>query len=240
MEQFKIKKDGFKEIRNAMLIKSIPISLLAALGGLAISYFNTNGQQNNTDVFPYLIPLLVVAFAFGIYRSINRQKEIFDSYQITIDHNGIAREQYNTPTIIISKAEISEIIRNSNGSFSVKGNSSINTIGIPSQIEDYEKLEKLLAEIKEITIKYNEPILQKFRALLSVLTIGLLAAVYISKDKVIVGASGLILLVVLAYSFFKVQRSKNIDSKTKKAMWWIITVIAFILVIMYYKLTGQP
>jgi hypothetical protein len=239
MEQFKIRQDGFKEIRKAMLIKAIPISLLAAIGGLAIGHFSTNGQQSDVNVLPFVIPLVLGALGFGLYRGVNRQKEIFDSYRLTLDNNGITREQHNTPTITISNTEVSEIIKNSNGSFTIKGNSSVNVICVPSQIDDYEKLEKSLAEIRHILTKSSELFLQKIRGLLSVLTIGLMAAVYISKDKIIVGVSGTVLLVVLGYSFFEVQRSKNVDSKTKKGMWWLILVTASIVGVMYYKLTGQ-
>lgn len=239
MEQFKIRQNGFKEIRKAMLIKAIPISLLAVIGGISISYFNTNVQQSEVNVYPFVIPLGLAALAFGLYRGVNRQKEIFDSYILTIDDNGITREQHNTPTITISKADISEIIKNSNRSITIKGDSKVNVISIPSQIDNYERLEKLLLEIKQISLKASEPFFQKFRGLLSVLTIGLMAAVYISKDKIIVGVCGTILLVVFGYSFFEVQRSKNIDSKTKKSIWWLLLVIASIICVMYFKLTGQ-
>lgn len=239
MEQFKIRQDGFKEIRKAMLIKAIPISLLAAFGGLAISHFNTNGQQSDVNVFPFVIPIVLGLLAFGLYRGVNRQKEIFDSYRLTLDNNGISREQHNTTTITISNTDVSKIIKNSNGSFTIKGNSSVNVIGVPSQIDDYEKLEKSLAKIRQISTKSSEPFLQKFRGLLSILTIGLMAAVYISKDEIIVGVSGTVLLVVLGYSFFEVQKSKNVDGKTKKGMWWLILVTASIVGVMYYKLTGQ-
>ncbi len=126
-----------------------------------------------------------------------------------------------------------------NGSFTIKGNSSVNVIVVPSQIDNYEKLEKSLTEIRQILTKSSEPFLQKFRGILSISTIGLMAAVYISKDKIIVGVSGTVLLVVLGYSFFEVQRSKNVDSKTKKEMWWLILVTASIVGVMCYKLTGQ-
>ena len=66
-----------------------------------------------------------------------------------------------------------------------------------------------------------------------------MSAVYISKDKIIVGVSGTILLLVLGYSFFEIQRSKNIDSKTKKGMWRLILVTVSFIGVMYYKLTGQ-
>ncbi len=143
------------------------------------------------------------ALAFGLYRGINRQKEIFDSYRLTLDNNGITREQHNTPTINIAKADLSEIIKNPNGSFTIKGNSTVNVIGVPSQIDDYENLELSLAEIRQISTKTSEPILQNFRSLLSILVIGLMASVYISKDKIIVGISGTVLLVVLGYSVFE-------------------------------------
>ena len=66
-----------------------------------------------------------------------------------------------------------------------------------------------------------------------------MSAVYISKDKIIVGVSETILLLVLGYSFFEIQRSKNIDSKTQKGMWWLILVTVSFIGVMYYKLTGQ-
>lgn len=235
MEQFKIRQDGFKEIRKTMLIRVIPMSLLALVGGFVISHYNSNVQQS--DLF--VIPLVLVVLVFGLRRGINRQREIFDSYVLTVDDNGIRREQHNTPTITISKADLSEITKNSNGSFTIKGNSSVNVIGVPAQIDDYERLERSLAEIRQISAKSSESLLQKFQLPLSMLTIGLMAAVYISKDKIIVGVSGTVLLVVLGYSFFEVQRNKNIDNKTKKGMWWLILVAASIAVVMYYKLTEQ-
>lgn len=66
-----------------------------------------------------------------------------------------------------------------------------------------------------------------------------MSAVYISKNKIIVSVSGTILLLVLGYSFFEIQRSKNIDSKTKKGMWRLILVTVSFIGVMYYKLTGQ-
>ena len=183
--------------------------------------------------------IVLGALAFGLYRGVNRQKEIFDSYRLTLDNNAITREQHKTPTITISNTDVIEIVKNSNGSFTIKGNSPVNVIGVPSQKDDYEKLEKSLAEIRKISLKSSEPFLQKFSVLLSILTIGLMSAVYISKDKIIVGVSETILLLVLGYSFFEIQRSKNIDSKTQKGMWWLILVTVSFIGVMYYKLTGQ-
>ncbi|MBK7442870.1 MAG: hypothetical protein IPI65_15460 [Bacteroidetes bacterium] len=64
-----------------------------------------------------------------------------------------------------------------------------------------------------------------------------MAAVAISNDKLIVGVSGTVLLAVLGYSVFEIQRSKNIDYKTKRIFWWVILVAASVCSVMYYKLT---
>ena len=120
---------------------------------------------------------------FRLYRGVNRQKEIFDSYVLTLNNNAITREQYNTSTITISNAEISEIIKKSNGSFTIKGKSTVDVIVVPSQIDEYEKLEKALADIRQITTKSSEPFLQKYSRLLSILTIGLMAAVYLVQRQ---------------------------------------------------------
>ena len=234
-EQFKMRPDGFNEVRKLILIKAIPVSLLAAFGGLAISHFNTNSQHSDVNVYPFLIPMVLGSLAFGFYLAITRQKKIYESYRLTLDHNGITREQYNTPIITILKNEITEIVKNSDRSFTIKGNSKLNQIGVPSQVDDYEKLEQLLGDIKPITTKTREPFFQKFSALISILVVGLMAAVYISKDKIIVGVSGSVLLVVLVYSFITGQRSKNIDNRTKKMLWVVILVAVSIIGIMYSK-----
>lgn len=238
MEQFKIRQDGFKEIRKSILLRTTPILLLATFGGLAISHFTTVGQQSNINVIPIIIPVLMGLLAFGLYRGLNRQKEIYESYKLTLVNNNIIREQLNTPTISIANEDVSEISKNSNGSITIKGNSALNVIVIPTQIDNYDKLEQLLADIKQISTKSSEPLLQKFSGMLSVITIALMATVYISEDKIIVGISGTVLLFVLGHSMYEVQRSKNIDKKSKRGTLWLILVIAAIISIMYFKLTA--
>lgn len=239
MEQFKIRQDGFKEIRKALLVQVISLSLIAIIGGMAMSHFSGNEDQRDVNVFPVLIPIVLGAMAFGLYRGVQRQKTLFDSYVLTIDDSGITREQYNTSTITISNSDIKKIVKNSNGSYTIKGNSSANIIVIPSQINDYEKFEKLLFDLGPISVKTKESLLQKFRIPISLLALGLMGIVYIAKDKIIVGITGTILLVFFIYSTFAIQRSKNIDNKTKKASWWVLLMIGSIIITMYAKLTEQ-
>lgn len=236
MEQFKIKPGGFKEVRKGILIKTISFSVLAMAGGVGISYYKLNLQQSEINVLPFIVPILFVSLAIGAYIGINRQKQLFESYTLIIDNTGITRKQSNTPAITISREEIRKISKNANGSFTVRGNSAIDMIGIPAQIEEYEKLEQLLAEISTVSLKNSTPFFEKYSGLLSILVLGLMAAVYLAKDKIIVGVCGTVLMALMSYSFIETRKSKNIDDKTKKAMWLVLLVIASIIGSMCYKL----
>lgn len=236
MQEFTTKPEGFSELRKAILLKAIPTSLLAGSVGIAISYANTTTSAGDNNTYLGIIPIMLGVLAFGLYRGITIQKKIFDSYKLTFDNSSVMREQYNTPTITIPYNEITEIIKNSNNSFTIKGNSAVSVIGVYPQIQGYDSLEILLSNIKQISVKTTEPFIQKFSLLFSILTLVLMATVYLAKNKIVVGTSGTVLLAFLGYSFFEIRRSKNIDSKTKKGMWWLLAVVASILGVMYVKL----
>ena len=237
--EFQIKENGFAEIKKAMIVKTIPIAILPAGTGLAISHFNTNGQSSDVNVLPFVIPIIIGALAFGLFKGINRQKGLFESYKLIINENEIIREQNNTKTISIPHNEIKSIIRNTKGMLTIVGNSNTEIIGVPSQINNSEKLEQILSQIKLITDSDKQPLTEKYKGLLILFMLGLMAAVYISKDKLIVGITGTILTLFLGYSFYEVRRNKNIDKKTKNGMWWLILVLLSIIGNMYFKLTGK-
>ena len=238
-EEFQIIENGFTEIKKAILIKTIPIAVLAMGTGLLISHFNTNGETSNINVLPFVIPIIIGALVIGLLKGINRQKELFESYKLTLNTNEIIREQLNTPTISIPHNEIKSISRNSKGILTIVGNSSTNVISVPSQINHPEKLVQLLSQIKPIIDSDKKSLLEKCKGLLIFLTLGLMATVYISKNKLLVGITGTLLILFLGYSFYEMYTNKNIDKKTKKGMWWLLLVLLSVIGNMYFKLTGK-
>jgi hypothetical protein len=238
MDQFRIRPDGFKEIRKELLKKSIPISLIAAFAGLAISYLSSPDDKIALIALAGSVPIALGALAVGAYLGLNRQKKLFESYVLTFNATHITREQHNTPTVSIAYQDIREISKGKNGSISIKGKESVDVIGIPSQIEDFDKVETLLGNLKVFSLKSTEPLLQKYSTLVTVGVIALMAAVYLSTDKVVVGLCGTLLLAGVAYSIFEVQRSKSIDTKTKRQMWVLLLAVGSIIMIMYSKLTA--
>ncbi|MGC4039978.1 MAG: hypothetical protein QM710_04075 [Flavobacterium sp.] len=238
MQEFKISEDRYKEITKATLIKAVPIMVLAMSAGITISYVNTKDQQNEINIFPYMIPFMILLMAFTMYRAVKRQMELLKSYRLIIENNTITREQYNTPTITIPIEKLNGIVKNPNGSFTIKGSSSFDVIVVPQQIVGYDELEKSLAEMKTISAIDTLSVLEKFRGLIVTATLGMMVAVYISHNKIVIGLCGTILLIALSYSFLQLQKNKNVDAKTKVGLLFILIVIASVIGTMYFKLTA--
>lgn len=239
MQQFKIRQDGFKEIRKNTLLRSIPIFVILIIFIVVTGTINSRNKAEDINTLPFIIPIILGAASFGIYRGIKKQAALFASYTLSISNNLIRREQLNTPAISIYYNDVKEILKNKNGSFTIKGKVTSDLIGIPAQIDNYAQLEATLQNIKTITIKEKEPLLQKFPGILGIIMLGLMLCVYTVNNKIIVAVSGTIVTGLMLWSLLKIQHSKNVDHKTKRNSWLVLIVLISVIAITIFKLTGQ-
>lgn len=237
MQVFKIKQDGFKEIKKQMLIRATPLLLITLSASVIITSINSNHNANTVSILPFYIPFILILVSIGVYRGVKRQMALFNSYTLTISNNLISRDQLNTPPISIYFNDIKEIIKHKNGSFTIKGKETGDLIGVPPQIDNYPQLEEILNRIQPITIKNKLPFLQKYPSLTGLLTVGLMFCVYVVNNKLIVGLAGVTLVSFMVWSLIKIQNSKNVDSKTKKNAWWVLIVLVSVITVMVFKLT---
>ena len=237
MRQFRIKENGFKEIKKQTLTRTVPISLVAVIVGLVAFEYSYNGTSN-LNVYPYVIPIIIGALAFGLNKGLKRQKEIYDTYTLNIDDASITREQANTPSIRLLFSDIKKITKSNQGGLVIKGDGLANSILIPSQINDLVNLETTLKEKCTCGIINSKPLIQRLMIPLVIAVLGLMATLYISSNKVLVGFSGIVLTGIMIWSFIKMQTNKSIDRKTRKSSYWVIVVILSIIGIMIYKIFG--
>jgi len=238
MQIFKIRQDGFKEISKKSLLRSIPLLLIAGAVGITISTINSKPKENDVNVLPIVIPIAALTLGFGLYRGVNRQKGLFESYTLTITNNLITREQLNTPTISIYFNDIKEIAKYKNGSFTIKGKETVDLIGIPAQIDNPAQLETALQQIQPIVVKDKVSFMEKYQSLTGLVTLGLMLCVYTVSNKIIVALTGAALVALMVWSFIKIRSSKNVDSKTKRSVWWVLLILASVIAVMIFKLTG--
>jgi hypothetical protein len=238
LNQYKTKPGGFKEIQKQLLVRTLPVMIIAIGGAIAIGSINSKDKAGDINTLPIFIPLIVASVGFGLYRGLKRQKAIFESYTLTLNDNLITRDQLNTPGISIYFNQIKEIAKNKKGGLSIKGKNATDLIIVPAQIENYDRLESVLSQIKSIETKSNEPILEKYRVLFFLLIIGLMLCVYTVTNKIVVAITGTLLIGIMVWSFYEGRRSKNIDAKTKRGMLWIVLVLASVILVMVFKLIG--
>jgi peptidoglycan/LPS O-acetylase OafA/YrhL len=235
MQVFKIRPAGFTEIRKKLLLKIIPITLIAVAAGIFISSRNSPAGPN---IYPFLIPFLALVLFFAVYRAVNRQKALYDSYTLTFEHDLVKREQLNTPTIDIPFSDIRSVKKLANGSFLVQGKNHGDKIIIPVQIDDYAAVESMLNQVAGVETITGKPAFQKYQGIFTLLVVGSMVCVFTVTNKVIVTLSGAVVLAVMIWGFIEVRRNKNIDAKTKRASLYMLVVAAVVVVVVWAKLSG--
>lgn len=238
-EVFTIKTNGFNEIKKQLIIKSLPLLLVSMSFGLAITYFNTENKQDLITILPFIIPIILFALGYGIFTGIKRQEKLFQTYKLMFSENNVIREQINTPSINIQFVDIKSIIKDKKGSFTIKGKTATDTILIPAQIDNYEKLEILINKIKP-TEEFNKPTFdEKHKTPITILTLFCMVIVYVSFNKILVGICGLIVSGILIRSFFQIKNNNNIDNKTKRIGYYSLLVLLSIVTVTIMKITSN-
>ncbi|MET4107659.1 hypothetical protein [Hymenobacter sp. UYP22] len=240
MNHYTNRPEGFGEIRRQLLLRGLPLGLLALGVGYGMSYANSESTpQQEAEVLLLLIPLMLGALGVGIYRSIQQQKRLYHSYTLTISDTSITREISDTPSITIPLARITRITRHHNGSLTITGATAHEVIGIHKQIEDYDALEAQLRALHPVTPQLRMPMLERLRIPLVVATLGLMVMVYVATNKILVATSGAALSGLLLWSFFYIQRSPQLDYATKRRSWWVLLVVFSILATTVVKLLTE-
>jgi hypothetical protein len=234
----RIKPGGFKEIRKQILLRTLPVMVLSMTAGVVMSSINSKSSTNGLQFFLFLIPFLILIGGTGIYRALKRQKALWDSYTLSFAGNVVIREQLNTPVIMIPFNEITAITKLKIGTICIRGKKPADLIMVPAQVENYEQLESTLQQVMPVTIKTSATPAAKFGWLIGLLSLGLMFTVYTVSNKMVVAISGTALVALMCWSIIKTQRNKNIDSKTKRSMWWVIIVLLSVILIMITKLTA--
>jgi hypothetical protein len=235
MQEFRISETGLKELQKQVLLKTLPIIVIAAAAGITISQVNSKGAFNSNFVW-FLVLFVTGMITFSFFKGSKRIESIYGNYRLKVGEDFITREQGNTPVITLLHSDIQEIIKNKNGSITLKTLNTANNIGIPAQIINYSELENQLNKIKPITEKTTQSLLERFGFFLVFIMIGLMAVVYIADNKVAVGLSGFSVAGFMIWSFFQTIKNKSIDNKTKRTSYWLILVVFSVIGITVLKL----
>ncbi len=237
MHQFKISPAGIAEVKRKAMRTTVPVMIAAVLVGGLLPELAGRGRGNfdPTTLF-LLVPLMAIVLGCGFWKGFKQQRQLLESYTLTVEAHDVVREQFDTPTIRIPKSEITSITRNANGSFSIKGSNGAGDIIIPAQVDHFAELERLLEEVHPVTVLTSPSLLQKYNMLLGWVMVGLMALHFISTNAAAVVASGVAIIGLTLWSFLVTVRNKNVDNKTARGAYWSLFVILAVLVRIFYKI----
>jgi hypothetical protein len=237
MQQFTPRPNSFGEIRKKIVIIMLIIFIGLVFTVLVVpQFFSGTNSTDGPTTWPYVIILLAAVMGFSIFNALKRQQANFESFKLKITDEAIVREAIHVPVITIPKTAVREIIKNANGSFTIIGDSRLNAIGVPAQISDPELLERLLNEIKPAQVRTARSWLERLFIPISFSGVALMMTTFIASNKIIVLTSGLACVAILTYSLIVIQRSKNVDTRTKRGSLVVILPLLAVIAVIVMKL----
>ncbi|MDH4471060.1 MAG: hypothetical protein QE487_00545 [Fluviicola sp.] len=237
-EEFGITSAGIRDILRKTFNRVFPLILVLVLGGITIPILQEikMGEKENLDVFD-LIPVGIIAvfLLISIFRTKKRLEKIYSGYSLTFENESITRTAPMMPTLTIPFQEITQVKKTAMGGFAVIGSLRLNTLFIPAQVENIERVEELLIAIPTVTITEKSTLLEKLGLPIVLSMLLLFGAFILSDHPVIIISTGTTMCIVLIYSFVIVQKSKMYDQHSKNKSWISLLVMCSILATMYFR-----
>lgn len=228
MQHFTTAKDRFREVRKKLLMANlygyVIGTLLVAVGHIIL-------REEPSDSLISTLIIMIPVSGVSLYYNLKRQKRTYESFRLTITEDAVIREQADTPTITIPRNRINEIFRTGSGIICIVGESKLNAIGVPLQIENREELERKLSEIRPIVTKspWTSTVILQLIGIAVVIAgcpIGLL-----TDDRPTITVSGFGLCAFLVVGFILIHRSKHFDRRMKRMSY--LTIIPLLGVLSY-------
>lgn len=225
MQQFRIKPESIPPLIKKVVVRASFLGVIALSAGIAIPLIAYPDSAGLTRILPIVLLLATGAFMYGIRMGIKRQRRILETYLLTIDSEGIMREQDDTPSIRIAKHEVKEIVKGIDGSFGIMGANALNAIGVPAQIEAPDVLEARLADLRAIRVLESKPLLVRFSLILPLFTVLAMVITFVSDNKYVVAVTGTMLFALFIWSMVVLRSSKNVPSHIRRTAFLLVPVL---------------
>ena len=228
MPEFRYDANGLKEIRKRAIMRHVLI-FLAIAGWVASEFYRTPVllDASMTQLWPILIPPLFVGVfsVITITRGMKRARSIIESYELVLEDDSILRMQDGVEPFRAQKADVTSIKVLSFGN--IKVHTKHNHLTIPKHVGPKEELLAALSELGPIEHKQGT-LIERYPALLSLLSIGLTIGCLAASEPWLVLATGLPLLALMAWAFIVVRTDANVHERLKRSSW--LTLLMMVVV----------
>nr|WP_294793704.1 hypothetical protein [uncultured Mucilaginibacter sp.] len=235
--EYRNASERFPELQKKILIRSAVFVPLVLIFSVAIFLFSGDQDFAGSLEIPIVYLLFIFAvLAFSIFRNLKLQRDIYQSYKFTIDTDCLLREQSNLAPVKIDHNDIAEIIEDNSGSLIIKGAQAQQIIVISPFIENPDQLKSSLRSVHPISELKAQNIIQKYPMIMPLLMVVSMLTAYFCPNKIIAAIGGIISLLMMMWSFYKIRTAPVMDNKTKRLSWWLVIIFISMIATVYFKL----
>lgn len=223
-ESYKIDPDGIATLKKKVRTIMIICMLLGVLFSFSSWLFFEKETPTSGITLMISIPLTLIVFSFIFYRSNKTQMQMLDSYRLTISDQTITREQATLPDMVIERDDIKYITKTRKGVFVIQGK-NFERIYIPSQIENYEQLERSLKEIKPVESHADKQLNRKLLWILISIAAIIIITAFITLHTILLYLAVTLIIGYFAWAYIYMIKSKMIPNASRSTL--ILVVFAF-------------
>jgi hypothetical protein len=224
MQEFTISPQGLKLLEKKLIRNSV-ITFVAVVSVAAIVIIG-----HTDETFIYIGVLLIGVVGFTSFNTLKRQKKMFTTYKLTVADDSITRQMDGTHSITILKADIKDIVKGKSGALGIVGDSKLNAIGVPAEVENISKLQEILTEIRPIRVSSTGELIQKYQWVIILPAVASIFFLMASKNAVLSITGSLSFVCLMVWGFVIMQKSNNIEKRVKR-MSYISLVPAFFILL---------
>lgn len=235
VREFRLPPEAFNTILRRAILRSLAIMIGSFVVVLAISYVMNSGTDDlwEKNTIPFITSFVVLPITFWI--ALKREQRAMATYVLRFDGDSVRRMQENLPEIRIPLSEVRSIQRMDHGSLLIIGTDTRDRIIVPDLIENPAELEQILAQLATITAYV--PGTRRFIWILVPLTVLCMFGLTLVKSKPIAAICGTMSASMILWAFVAVQRSRQVNKRTKRSSYWLLLIILSILSMIFTKLT---
>lgn len=225
MAVFKFIESGLTEIRKRLMVRfALIIVAMTAWSWSQVASAPDLDFSDPINYLPLLMPPLAIGivFTFTMRRGMKRTRESLESYHLIIEDGKLVRTQHQVDDYRINTADITRIKHLSNGTIEVQAPPG--KLTIPKYIGPRTELFAALANLHPVE-EARANLLERYPAVLSVGTIGLMLGCWATDNPYIVVPCAIPLMVMLSWAFVAVRTDPNVGDRVKRFSWVTLIVV---------------
>jgi hypothetical protein len=138
--QYRLKPEGFAEVRRSIFLRLCVTMALACAGGLLVAK-----ARLDQPVTYFVIGFFVLVTGYSYIRAVARERRSWESFEVRVEEGRITRHVDGYPDFVIEEAELTEVAWGRKRVLEVIAGKK--RLTVPAQLQDIEELERRLGAV---------------------------------------------------------------------------------------------